>query len=108
MSNSSNKKEIFSELRNFNFLNSEVKLASLKNKNDVINELKTLKIIELNDFESFELYVNYDHYLIFKFDDDFYFCETVLVPQLGKQSMIKMLDFNKYLRKDKIRKIQEN
>ena len=106
VSNNNNKKEIFSELRFFNFRDNEIKIASLENKVDIMNELKTLKIIELNDFESFESYVNYDHFLIFKLNDEYYFCETELVPQLQKESMIKILDFNHQLRKDKIKKIE--
>ena len=111
MSNS-NKKELFAELRHnlyFN-LSNELKLSTLKSKykDEIIDELKTLKIIELDDLQSFESYVNYDHYLIFKYDNQYYYCDTELVPGLKMESMIKIIDFNKYLRKDKIKKIDEN
>jgi len=105
-----NKKEIFSELSDqiylkdiFDHIN-EVKISSLKNIN-IVEEIKVLQIIELDSLNSFLSYVNYDHYLMFKFKDDFYFCDTELVPLLGIYSLIKIVDLNQYLRKDKISKI---
>ena len=107
----SNKKEIFSKLRDHIFLNahsekmSEIKISSLEN-HEVIGELKTLKIIELDNLESFLDYVNYDHFLIFKFEDNYYFCDTEMVSQLGMHSISKIIDFNQHLRKDKLEKIR--
>jgi len=102
------KKEIFSEISDklFEQLN-DIKLSSLKNPN-IIEEIKALKIIELDELKSFNLYTNYDHYLIFKFNDSYYFCDTELVPSLDMYSMVKIIDFNQILRKDKINKINEN
>lgn len=111
MTSLQNKKEIFSEFRRNLYFNTtnELKLSLLKSKNkdEIINELKTLKVIELNSLESFESFVNYDHFLMFKFDDCYYFCDTELVPGLKLESMIKISDFNQYLRKDKIKKLDE-
>jgi len=105
-----NKKEIFSELSDqiylkdiFDHIN-EIKISSLKN-HKILEELKSLNIIEINKIENFLLYINYDHFLIFKLDNDYYFCNTELVPILGEYSMIKIIDFKQYLRKDKILKI---
>lgn len=111
MANYNNRKEIFSELHNIAYsfhINevriNEVRISSLNN-NKIIEEIKTLCIIELDDIESFYSYVNYDHFLIFKFKDDYYFCITELVSNIGIHSMIKLLDFNLHLRKDKMLKI---
>jgi len=108
LTNSQNKKEIFSEFRKqiFNGLN-EIKLSSLTNKLKIINEFKSIKVIELDDLDTFESYVNYDHFLIFKNDNNYYFCDIELVPGLKKESLVKILDYNQYLRKDKIKKIQD-
>jgi hypothetical protein len=114
MNSLSNKKEIFSELRRYLFFsvdkgtNNELKLSTLKSKDEIVNEFKTLKTIEIDNLGSFESYVNYDHYLIFKFNDEYYFCDTELVPGLKEKSMIKITDYNQLLRKDKIKKIDEN
>lgn len=106
-----NKKEVFDEIReqlyyqDFDSDNiNEIKISILKNL-DVIKEIKTLKVIELDNLKSFKSYVNYDNFLIFKFNEDFYFCDTSLVPSFGIQSMVKMIDFNIIFRKDKLKKI---
>lgn len=110
VNNQHNKKEVFSELRDQLYLKdvtnhiNEVKISYLKNSN-IINEIKTLQVIELNNLESFLSYVNYDHFLMFKFEDDYYFCDTELTPSLGINSLLKIIDFNQHLRKDKIRKL---
>lgn len=109
-----NKKEIFSKLRecifekdnSYKHIN-EVKISLLKSSN-IVDEIKTLKVIELDDLESFLSYINYDYFLIFKFNDDYYFCDTELAPTLNIFSMLKLVDYKQYLRKDKIRKIDEN
>lgn len=111
---SKNKREIFSELRDcvyiddiYNRIN-EVKISSLTN-NQIIDELKNLKVIELKTkLEEFSSYINYDHYLIFKLNDDYYFCDTELVQSLDIYSMVKMIDYHLYLRKDKIKKIESS
>ena len=112
-----NKKEIFSELRDeiylraiyfrdsHNFIN-EITLSSFKNSL-LIETIKTLRIVELNDLESFSSYTNYDHFLIFKYNDNFYFCDTELVPDFGKYSMAKITDYHFYLRKEKLNKISQ-
>ena len=110
--NYNNKKEIFSELRDFIYLNAntyikEVKISCLKNIY-IIEEIRNLKVIELDNLEDFIQYTNYDHFLIFKFQDDYYFCDTQFAPLLNTRSMIKISDFNQHLRKDKIKKIDEN
>ena len=103
----SNKKEIFSELRDQMFFKpSEVRISSFKNPK-IIEEIKTLKVIELDNLASFISYVNYDHFLIFKFNNEFYFCDTELVSSLNTHCMLKITDFNQHLRKDKMRKIQQ-
>ena len=92
--NHKNYKETFSELRDKIFEQiKDIKISSLTNIN-IIEVIKTLKIIELDNLESFLSYVNYDHYLIFKFNDDYYFCDTELVSSLKLNSMIKITDFN--------------
>lgn len=105
-----NKKEIFSEIINYIYSNigaeDEIKLSLLKN-DSIIEELKTLQIIEIDDLESCFSYLSYDHFLIFKLKDYFYFCDTDIVISLGVKSIIKMLDFNQYFRKDKIERIQK-
>jgi len=110
-----NRKEIFSELSNQIFMNdthsnlfhaTEVKISSLQNSK-IADELKTLNVIELDSIESFLQYVNYDYFLMFKLNDDYYYCETALVPTFGNCSLIKLLDFNYYLRKDKIKKLNQ-
>jgi len=106
--NYKNNKETFSELRDKLFKQiKDVKISSLTNIN-ILETIKTLKVIELDNLESFLSYVNYDHYLIFKFNDDYYFCDTELVFSLNSNCMIKIIDFNQILRKDKINKINEN
>ena len=102
-----NKKEIFSELRDLIYSEiKRVKISTLTNIN-IIDQLKYLKIIELDDFENIKLFTNYDHFLIFKNKDEYYFCDTELVPFFGAQSIIKLEDYNKYFRRDKINKINE-
>jgi hypothetical protein len=113
--NYNDKKEIFSELRDKLYSQMflpigyntpvGVKISILNHK--LIEEIKNLKVIELNNLEDFSLYVNYDHFLIFKFNNEFYFCDTALAPSLNIDSMIKIIDFNLYLRKDKIKKIDD-
>ena len=115
--NHSYKKEIFSELREQIYSSlffpiskvriNEVKISTLNN-HKIIEEIKTLKVIELDNLENFFSYSNYDHFLIFKFNDEFYFCDTELASSLGIGSMIKILDFNLFLRKDKMKKIDDN
>ena len=98
------KKEIFNEFRNYYFLTKDIKLSILRNT-VIVDEIKNLKVIELDSLENFYSYVNYDHFLIFKFNDEFYFCDTELAYSLREESMIKISDFNFYLRKDKMKKI---
>jgi len=107
-----NNKEIFCEIRDMIYKNSEkaigisdVKISSLKNPH-IIDDIKNIKIIELNNLADFMSYVNYDHYLIFKVDNFYYFCDTELASYLYNLSLIKISDFNLYLRKDKINKIE--
>lgn len=111
MSNHNNKKEIFSKLRTQIYyrdtFNDGLRLSSLKD-NNLIEEIKTLKVIELDNLESFESYMNYDHFLIFRLKDDYYFCDTSLIPGIGTECLIKIIDYNQILRKDKIKKIDEN
>lgn len=102
---SNSKKEIFSEFRDNYLFTKEIKLSELQNQK-IIDEIKTLKVIEIDDFKSFESYINYDHYLIFKKNDNFYFCDTELIPGLKDDSLIRIIDYNVYLRKDKIKRIQ--
>lgn len=105
--NYNNKKEIFSEIRDILFEQiNDVKLSSLKNPK-IIEEVKTLKIIELDDLKSFYTYANYDHFLIFKVKDDYYFCITDLIYSLNVNSMVKISDYHQYLRKDKLDKINK-
>jgi hypothetical protein len=108
--NHKNKKDIFSEFRN-EFRNhgnlNEVKISLFKNP-QIIEEIKSLRVIELNNLESFLSYVNYDYFLMFKINDDYYFCDTELVPTHNIYSMTKITDFNQLFRKDKINKINEN
>lgn len=109
--NHNNKKEIFSELRDSLYENSNeynisnIKISSLKNPK-IIDEIKNLKIIELDNLEDFLSYVNYDHFMIFKHNNFYYFCDTGLSSYLGVLSLIKITDFNLYLRKDKIHNIE--
>ena len=106
--NYKNNKEIFSEIRDKLFEQAkDVKISSLKNTK-ILECLKTLKVIELYSLESFLAYVNYDHYLIFKYNDDYYFCDTELVSSLNSKCMIKISDFNQLFRKEKLNKINEN
>ena len=111
MSNYKTKKEIFSELRSqiyqLDTFEVGVKLSSLNNIK-IIDQIKALKVIELDNIESFVFYKNYDHYLMFKFNDEYYFCDFDLFPGIGEQCLIKLVDYNRYLRKDKINKINEN
>jgi len=112
--NNLNKKEILSDLRdylyhkldNYNTIK-DVKISSFRNPL-LIETVKTLNVIELDNIESFSFYLNYDHYLIFKLDNEYYFCDTELVPSLGINSMLRIIDYNLYLRKDKMKKIGEN
>lgn len=102
-----NKKEIFFELRDKLFKQEDdVRLSTLKNSN-VLETIKTIQIIELDDLKSFYSYINYDHFLIFKFQDEYYFCDTQLAYSANANCMIKIIDFNYYLRKDKINQINE-
>ena len=108
--NLTNKKEVFSEIRDCIYLKSlnadlnDVKLSILKNS-QIINEIKTLQVIELDDLKDFNSYINYDHYLIFKLNNDYYFCDTELYPSLREYCMIKVNDFNQHFRKEKMEKI---
>ena len=102
-----NKKQIFSELRGILFEQLDnVRLSSLKNKK-IIDEIKTLKVIEIDSLESFYSYTNYDYYLVFKFNDNYYFCDTELSNALNTDCMIKMIDYNQHLRKDKLDKLNQ-
>lgn len=108
--NLKNKKEFFSEINNLIWSSiykiDEVRLSNLKNSKAIISEIKTFKVIELDNLESFILYANYDIFLIFKFENSYYFCNTELIPILGKYSLIKMIDYIFLLRKDKILKLK--
>lgn len=105
-----NKKEIFSILIDYMYLNDtnkqivDVNISSFDNS-FLIDEIKSLKIIELDSLERFVFYLNFDHFLIFKFNDDYYFCCTELTPALGVYSMIRIMDYNLYFRKDKLKNI---
>lgn len=104
-----NRYKIFAELNKFYFLDKfECKLSSLENKDKIINEIKTLKIIEIDNLDEFYSYSNYDHFLIFKNKNEYYFCNTELIPAVNKESLLKITDFNHYLRKDKIKKIESD
>lgn len=107
------KKELFSEIRDYIYHNVdydryEVKISSLKNYNSILEEIKSLKVIELNNLEDFLSYLNYDFFLIFKLNDEYYFCDTEIASIFDKRGMVKMIDFNHHLRKDKINKIVNN
>ena len=108
--NLKNKKEFFSEIIDLIWSSSdkidEIRLSNLKNSKIIISEIKTFKVIELDNLESFILYANYDNFLIFKFENSYYFCNTELIPILGKYSLIKMIDYIFLLRKDKILKLK--
>jgi hypothetical protein len=105
-----NKKEVFSPLRDYIYLDNtykyvnEVKISSFDDS-FLIDQIKTLKVIELDDLKSFVFYLNYDSFLIFKFQDSYYFCDTELSPIFGLNCMIKLIDFSIYLRKDKLKNI---
>jgi hypothetical protein len=105
-------KEVFFELREHIFLKdvykhiNEVKISSLSNPN-IVDEIKTLNVIKLDNLESFSSYINYDYFLIFKFKDDYYFCDTELFPSLGIFSLVKIVDYNLYLRKDKMKNLNK-
>ena len=106
-----NKKEIFAELRDEIYLKDNkrinaAKLSSFKNSL-LIETIRTLRVIELDDLESFLSFINYDHFLIFKYKDDYYYCDTELVPDLGIFSMLKITDYHLYLRKEKLNKISQ-
>jgi len=115
MKNDQNKKEIFSVLRDYFYLNSkldnhntisDVKISSYNNS--LLTEtIKTLNVIELDNIESFSSYLNYDHFLMFKFEDDYYFCDTELVTLHGINGIIRISDYNLFLRKEKMKKISE-
>ena len=111
--NHQSKKEVFSEVRNRIYLKSlnsglnDIKISTLKNS-QIINEIKNLQVIELDDLKDFHSYINYDHYLMFKLNDEYYFCDTELYPSLREFCMIKIIDFNQLFRKEKIMKIDEN
>jgi hypothetical protein len=112
MTTYSNKKEIFSELHDYIYLKdnykhiNSAKISSFKNPL-LIETIKTLRIIVLDSLESFLFYVNYDHFLIFNFNGEYYFCDTELVPDLGIYSMLKIIDYSIYFRKEKIEKINK-
>lgn len=89
-----------------NNLIAEVKLSHFKDK-DLIEDIKALNVIELDNIESFYSYCNWDHFLIFKVENDYYFCYTELVPSFDKAALLKILDYNLYLRKDKIDRISK-
>ncbi len=84
----------------------EVKLSYFKDK-QLIEDLKALDVIELDNIEGFYSYCNWNHFLIFKLENDYYFCYTELVPSFDKAALLKILDYNLYLRRDKINKISE-
>lgn len=107
MNNHNHKKELFNELRNYYFLTKEIKLSVLRNTS-IIDEIKSLKVIELDNLENFESYKHYDNYLIFKCNENYYFCDTELISGLKEDSLIRIADFNQHLRKEKIKKIDEN
>lgn len=108
--NYNSKKKVFLPLRDYIYLKdsykniNDVRLSSFNNLL-LIKEVKSLKVIELDNLESFTFYLNYDHYLIFKYEDNYYFCDTELAIVLGINSMLKITDYSLYLRKDKIKKI---
>ena len=110
--NLQNKKEIFAELRDYvyrkDFLDkiNDVNISIFKNP-FLIETMKTLKVIELDDLESFSSYINYDHFLIFKINNEYYFCDTDLFTSFGKFSILKMIDYHLYLRKEKLNKISQ-
>lgn len=81
----------------------EYKISSLNVS--LVNKLKALKVIKLDNLESFLSYLNYDYYLIFKFKNIYYFCDTALASARGITSLVKLINYNHFLRKDKILKI---
>jgi hypothetical protein len=113
--NYNNKRNFFSEVSNVIYLNdmqsdkfnlSEIKMSNLKTP-FIIDEIKAIRVIELDNIESFSSYTNYDYFLIFKVKCDYYFCETALAKTYGIYGLIKLLDFNQHLRKEKMKKIEK-
>jgi hypothetical protein len=86
----------------------DIRISCLENSNEIIDAIKTLKVIEIDNFESFFLYTNYDYYLLFKLIDDYYLCDTGLATTYGDKSMIRLVDYSYYLRKDKINQINKS
>lgn len=110
-----NKKEIFTEISDKICLSdtnsdeiNDFRISSLDNYEKVVEEIKTLKVIELDDFKGFMSYINYDHFIIFKIKKNYYFCDIGLTPMLNIHSMIKISDYKHHLRKDKIKEITNN
>jgi hypothetical protein len=108
-------KEVFDVLRAYyyeyphlmsNRMMNEVKISSFGSK-ELVEAIKVLKVVEVDDFESFYSYINWDHFLIFKVKNDYYFCDTELAPVYNEGSLLKILDYNLYLRKDKIDKLSK-
>lgn len=108
---SSRNKDIFQPLRDCIYAKNEyinaIKISSFNNL-DMINEIKTLKIIEIDNLESFSSYINYDYFLIFKCEDEYYFCDTEMSAVFGIFSMIKIQDYTILLRKDKLKELKIN
>lgn len=102
------KKNIFKGLINQLFKSGTfeygVKLSSFEEQ-DLVEEIKNLKVIELDNLDDFNSYINYDYFLIFKFNEDYFFCDTKMIPSLGYDSLIKLIDYNHHLRKDKMMRI---
>lgn len=86
----------------------ELRFSSLDNCDKIIKEIKTLKVIELDNIEGFLSYMSYDHFIIFKYNKEHYFCNTELSLALGKHCMLKITDYRHHLRKDKIIEIRKN
>ena len=112
MNNYKKKKELFSEIRDRIYHNAdediyEVKISSLKNSEKIVEEIKSLKVIKLDNLEDFLPYLNYDHFLIFKVKNEYYFCDTELTSIYDKYGIIRVTDFKHHLRKDKMKKIND-
>ena len=112
-----NRKEILSKIRDkaFEFLLFNIHKGSSNNllmgsidilsyDLDIQEEIKILKVINLDNFEDFSNYLNYDHFLIFKFDNNYYYCDTEFTKQT-QYGIIKINDYNLLFRQEKINKI---
>ena len=104
--NYSEQKELFSDIIKLIWDDiNELKISKLNNYKKIIKEIKTFKVIEINNLESFFRYKSYGNFILFKYKHDYYFCDTELIPILKIKSLIKIIDYKVFLRKEKILKI---